>query len=94
MTAANSGQIKTAPQQLQLVLERIARLLETQPDAALAQAVVVLKQAPNLPPAELLACQALRRLGKPAEALQRLAILSDRHPRVPAVLWEVGAGGK
>jgi len=68
----------------------IAALLETRPDAALARAEAMLKQSPGLPPAELLACQALRRLGRTESALARLSVLARGHPRVPAVLWELG----
>jgi len=64
-------------------------LLETQPEAALAQAEAILKQAPGLPPAEFLACRALRRIGKPKVALPRLAALARSQPRVPAVIWEL-----
>lgn len=81
-TAAHAGQANDA-------LARAARLLETQPHDALAAAESVLQQAPGLPPAELLACQALRRLGQPLAALSRLSMLAANHPRVPAVLWEL-----
>lgn len=67
----------------------IAALLETQPAAALARAEALLRQSPGLPPAELLACQALRRLGQPNAALQRLNMLARAHARAPAVLWEL-----
>ncbi len=70
-------------------LGQAARLLATQPDAALAGAEAILRQAPGLPPAELLACQALRQLGKSKSAVSRLSILARNQPRVPAVLWEL-----
>lgn len=70
-------------------LDLAARLLDTQPDAALAQAEAILKQVRGLPPAELIACQALRRLGKPKAALSRLSILARSQSRVPAVMWEL-----
>lgn len=69
-------------------LGRASGLLETQPAAALEAADAILKQAP-LPAAELLACQALRRLGQPQVALLRLAALARAQPRVPAVTWEL-----
>jgi predicted Zn-dependent protease len=70
-------------------LGRAAQVLESDPEAALALAESVLKQARGLPPAELLACQALRRLGKAKAALPRLSALARSQPRVPAVLWEL-----
>lgn len=74
---------------LDQALGRTARLLGTQPEAALASAEAILRQAPGLPPAELLACQALRQLGKSKSAVSRLSILARNQPRVPAVLWEL-----
>lgn len=70
-------------------LARAASLLDTQPDETLAQTEAVLQQAPGLPPAELLAAQALRRLGQPEMALSRLAALARRQPGVPVLLWEL-----
>lgn len=70
-------------------LAEIAAMLEREPEAALARAEEVLKQAPGLPPAELMACQALRRLGKTKEALPRLAALARSKRTVPALLWEL-----
>jgi len=67
----------------------VAALLDAHPDAALARAEAILRQFPGLPPAELLACQALRRLGRTEAALARLNVLARDHPRVPAVLWEL-----
>lgn len=69
-------------------LNRAARQLEVQPAAALAQAEAILR-AQKLPAAELLACQALRRLGEPEAALARLMLLSRNQPHVPAVTWEL-----
>lgn len=74
---------------LDQALGQAARLLGTQPEAALANAEAILRQAPGLPPAELLACQALRQLGKSKSAVSRLSILARNQPRVPAVLWEL-----
>ena len=70
-------------------LAEAASLLDNRPEAALAQAEAILKRAPGLPPAEFLACQALRKLGKPAAALPRLTALVRSQPRVPAILWEL-----
>jgi predicted Zn-dependent protease len=81
-TTVGSGPIAAA-------LEAATALLETQPDAALSHAEAILKQAPQQPAAELLAGQALRRLGRPAIAMLRLAALARAHPRVPAVTWEL-----
>jgi predicted Zn-dependent protease len=66
-----------------------ASLLQDHPEGALARAEAILKQARGFPPAELLACQALRRLGKPRAALPRLSALARNQPRVLAVLWEL-----
>ncbi|WP_242129428.1 tetratricopeptide repeat-containing sulfotransferase family protein [Sphingobium sp. Sx8-8] len=65
-----------------------AQLVE-RPDLALAQAQQLLLRAPGLPPAELIACQALRRLDKAGEALSRLSALATRGHTPPAVLWEL-----
>ena len=70
-------------------LDHAARLLDARPEATLAAAEAILRRAPGLPPAELLAGQALRRLGRAAAALPRLAALARKQPRVPAVLWEL-----
>lgn len=67
----------------------IAALLDGRPEAALARAEALLKLAPGLAPAELLACQALRRLGRAKAALTRLGALARSHPHVPAVIWEL-----
>jgi len=71
------------------VLALAARVLEERPNEALARAEAVLRQAPGLPPAELLACQALRRLGRSNAALPRLVALARAQPGVPAVNWEL-----
>jgi len=80
-------------------LAKANALLDAQPERALAEAEAILRRAPDLPQAEFLACQALRRLGRAKAALPRLAALSRRSPRVAAVTWElaqaaseVGAG--
>ena len=70
-------------------LEHAARLLDTQPEVALVQAEAILKQVRGLPAAEFLACQALRRLGKPKTALPRLSALARSQPRALAVIWEL-----
>lgn len=87
MSAAHSSAAQAAPEAR---LAGAAALLETDPAAALAAAEDALAAAPGLPQAELLAGQALRRLGRMAEAVTRLAALAQRHPAVPAVQWELG----
>lgn len=72
----------------------IAALLEADPEAALARAEAILQLAPGLPPAELLACQALRRLGMAKAAMARLSVLARDHSRVPAVLWELAQAAR
>ncbi len=74
---------------IKMALEQAESLLEIQPDAALAQAEAILQQMPGLPPAEMLACQALRKLGQPGAALPRLAALARSQPRVPSLIWEL-----
>ena len=74
---------------LKQALDRAALMLEAEPEAALAQAEAILKRASGLPPAELIACQALRRLGRREAARARLSVLARRQPNVPAVIWEL-----
>ncbi len=74
---------------LNVAVDRAAKLLDTRPAEALAHAEEILTKAPGLPPAELVAAQALRRLGQPDAALSRLVALSRRQPNVPALLWEI-----
>ncbi len=73
----------------QAMLAEVAALLDQQPEAALARAEALLRQVRGLPPAELLACQALRRMGRQKAALPRLAALAHNQSHVPAVLWEL-----
>ena len=89
MKATSSARPTGAPPALAPALEHATRLLDTQPEAALAQAEAILAQAKGLPPAELLACQALRRMGNPGAALPRLDALARAQPQVPAVTWEL-----
>lgn len=63
--------------------------LDAEPGQALDLAEAVLRRAPGAPQAQLLAGQALRRLGRPAEALTRLSALARGHRTVAAVLWEL-----
>ncbi|HUD94259.1 tetratricopeptide repeat-containing sulfotransferase family protein [Sphingobium sp.] len=79
----------TSPRPLEQALARAARHLDAEPATALEQAEVILRQARGLPPAELIACQALRRLGKHQAAFTRLATLARSQSRMPAVLWEL-----
>lgn len=74
---------------LQTALAGATALLEVDPRGALARAEGVLEAAPGLPAAELLACQALRRLGQANAALARLRGLARAHAHVPAVTWEL-----
>lgn len=67
-----------------------ASLLGTDPAKALAKAEALLKSYDGkLPPAELIACQALRQLGKEQLALTRLIALDRGQPGVPPILWEL-----
>lgn len=74
---------------IQTALAQASDWLETHPDRALAQAEAIMRRAGRLPPAELLAGQALRRLGQPQAALARLAPLARQHRHIPAILWEL-----
>ena len=89
-TKAGTG-AGTAPaaHQIRQAVEQAECLLDTQPDEALARAEAILKQMPGLAPAEFLACQALRKLGKPVAALPRLAALVRSQPRMPSLIWEL-----
>ena len=75
---------------LRAALEQAAARLDAEPQAALDVAEAVLLQAPGLPPAQFLAAQALRRLGQPGAAFQRLCALNSGARRSPTmVLWEL-----
>nr|WP_017667402.1 tetratricopeptide repeat-containing sulfotransferase family protein [Sandarakinorhabdus sp. AAP62] len=63
--------------------------LAGEPAAALAAAIALLAEAPDLLPAQLLAGQALFRLGRLEEAVARLSALAVLAPEVPAVRWEL-----
>lgn len=90
VTQRNIGRNAAAPYiSPQGALAEATALLATQPEAALARAEAILNRARGLPPAELLACQALRRLGRPKAALPRLVALARSQPHIPAVLWEL-----
>jgi predicted Zn-dependent protease len=81
-TAAASG--------IESALTRAASLVQTDPEQALAEAQSLLNSAGVLPPAEFIACQALRRLGRQHEALARLNTLAaGPHPAPPPVWWEL-----
>ena len=83
-----NGSAAAATGTIESTLAQIAGLVETRPDLALTQAQALLARTGGLPQAELLACQALRRLDRPEDALPRLAALGRTYPRIPAVLWE------
>ena len=70
-------------------LLQAARLLDTDPRAALEQARGALRAVPGHPHALLIEGQALRRLGDPRAAMARLAELARRQPRLLAALWEL-----
>ncbi|MBB3954946.1 tetratricopeptide repeat-containing sulfotransferase family protein [Novosphingobium sediminicola] len=70
-------------------LAEAARLLESDPAMALARAETLIKAHRSLPPAELIAAQALRRMGKGQSALTRLIALDRAQPGVPPILWEL-----
>jgi len=82
-TVASSADLRAA-------LEQAAARLNAEPQAAFDVAEAVLLQAPGLPPAQFIAAQALRRLGQPGAAFQRLCALNGGARRsLPMVLWEL-----
>ena len=74
---------------IQVAQAEMAALLDSDPGDALMRAEAILRASPGLPPVELLACQALRRLKRPEGALARLRALARDHAHVPAVMWEL-----
>jgi len=84
-----NGSAAAATGTIESTLAQIAGLVETRPDLALTQAQALLARTGGLPQAELLACQALRHLGQPKDALPRLAALGRTYPRIPAIGWEL-----
>ncbi|KUR70931.1 hypothetical protein AQZ52_13045 [Novosphingobium fuchskuhlense] len=87
---------RTAPAQhteasgaLRAALDAAAAEVETAPAAALAAAEAALATVPGLPPALFVAAQALRRLGQPADACARLALIGGGIQKPPMVLWEL-----
>lgn len=86
--APTSAGITATPPSPQQALALAAQKLDTDAAAALTLAESVLRQSPGLPPAELIAGQALRRIGRPRDALVRLSALARRQP-VPVLLWEL-----
>ena len=82
---------RAAPSQavLRAALDAAAAEVETKPDFALAAAEQALRAVPGLPPALFVAAQALRRLGRPAEACARIALIPGGPRRPAMVLWEL-----
>ncbi|MGF7149905.1 putative Zn-dependent protease [Sphingomonas zeicaulis] len=79
--------VAAASRTLEAALAQAAEMIDSRPDQALAQVEAILARAPGLPPAELLAGQALRRLGKTQAAQRRLAALARSQARVPPAVW-------
>lgn len=88
LDAALTSQTPAGAREVSAALDRAEQLLDTRPEDALAQAETIL-DASGLPQAGLLACQALRRLGRPQDALARLEDLVRGQGQVPAVVWEL-----
>ena len=86
--APTSARVTSTPSSQQETLALAAQKLDRDAAAALTLAESVLRQSPGLPPAELIAGQALRRIGRPHDALARLSALARRQP-VPVLLWEL-----
>lgn len=83
-----SGWQRPAQADLRAALDAAAERVETEPEFALAQAERALQAVPALPPALFVSAQALRRLGRPAEASARLALIPGGARRPAMVLWE------
>lgn len=79
---------RSAQADLRAALDVAAERVETEPEFALAEAERALRAVPGLPPALFVAAQALRRLGRPAEASARLALIPGGARRPAMVLWE------
>ena len=75
------------PPWVEPALKQAAGLMRVDPDKALLQLELVQQRAGFLPPAELLACQALRQLGRMDEAFTRLDALARSQPAAPPPLW-------
>jgi tetratricopeptide (TPR) repeat protein len=90
----DTGFSPAATSAVKMALAKAAGMLDQRPDLALAQAEGVLKNARGLPQAELLACQALRRLGRPKAALSRLASIERRERPIPAITWELALAAR
>jgi predicted Zn-dependent protease len=75
---------------LQTALAHAARLLESDPAAAAAQAREILRAVPGHPQARLCLATALRRQDDPAGARAVLEPLATEQPRAPAVWLELG----
>ena len=74
---------------LRAALDLAAAKLDTDAQAAFDAVEAILQQAPGLPPAQFVAAQALRRVGRPEAALERLAALGGGGRRPAMVLWEL-----
>src|SRR5579863_9502684 len=72
------------------VLAHAAGVLNSRPDAALNEALEVLKAVPNHPIATLLVGSAERRLGRTASALKILGNLARVQPMAAPVHFEYG----
>lgn len=86
---AVSGRDGAAGAALRSALDAAAAQVETAPGAALAQAEQALQASPGLLPALFVAGQALRRLGRPEEALAQFAAIGGGARRPAMVLWEL-----
>lgn len=85
-TSAGNGAAEAA---LRSALDAAAGQVDTAPDFALAAAEKALRSRPGLPPALFVAGQALRRLGRPAEACTHFAAIPGGARRPAMVLWEL-----
>ncbi|WP_353199259.1 sulfotransferase [Sandarakinorhabdus sp.] len=89
MTPANPSKSQDNIGGQQAMLARAAQMLAADPAATLGIVDAILADVPFLPQAELLRGQALRQLGRIADAVATLEALATRHPQVPAVSWEL-----
>ena len=76
---------------LEEATKNAAQLLDLNPGLAAEQADAILEAIPNHPPAMFLLASALRRLGKPQAALDKLEPLLNAQHKWAAAYFEYGA---
>src|SRR5258707_5533902 len=85
-----TGQDSQREATLKTALAHAARLLESEPGRAAAQAREILKASPRHPQALLYLASAQRRQGEASAARELLEPLSQQQPKAPSVWLELG----